>query len=222
MDELPAYIPAVFLLGALFTILLFYKATSYSRPALIVLLFWLALQTALSLSGFYNMTNVRPPRFAFLLLPPVVFIIALFFTGKGRRLIDKWDVKLLTLIHLVRIPVELTLYWLFLHSVVPRVMTFEGRNFDILAGLTAPFVYYFGYVRNVLGRKALIVWNVVCLLLLANIVVTAVLSAPFSFQRFGLDRPNFALVYFPYTWLPCFLVPVVFLSHLAAIRGLLR
>lgn len=27
-------------------------------------------------------------------------------------------------------------------------MTFEGRNFDILSGLSAPLVYYFGFGGN--------------------------------------------------------------------------
>jgi hypothetical protein len=221
MDQLPLYIAIVFMLGTLLAILMLYKAAHYSKAAIIVVLLWLGLQSVISLSGFYTVMDVKPPRFGLLLLPPVVFIAGMFFTKKGRRVIDGFDVKTLTLIHIVRIPVELTLYWLFLRNVVPKVMTFEGRNFDILCGLTAPFVYYFGYVRNKLGRKVLIAWNVVCLLLLVNIVITAVLSAPFSFQQFGLDRPNIAILYFPYTWLPCLLVPVVLLAHLVALRRLL-
>jgi len=96
-----------------------------------------------------------PPRFGLLLLPPVALIIAIFFTAKGRLFIDGFDVKTLTLLHVVRIPVELTLYWLFVHKTVPQLMTFEGRNFDILCGLTAPVIYYFGYIKNVLHKKCI-------------------------------------------------------------------
>jgi hypothetical protein len=222
MEQLPVYIYLVFILTTLLTLLLLYKAAGYSRVVIIVVLLWLAFQSLISLSGFYAVATGTPPRFVLLLLPPLVFIAILFFRGKGKRFIDGVDIKTLTLLHTIRIPVELTLYWLFLHKAVPQIMTFEGRNFDILCGLSAPFVYYLGYVKNVLGRKALLAWNIVCLLLLANIVVTAVLSAPSSFQRFGFGQPNIALFYFPFIWLPGCIVPVVLFAHLASIRRLLK
>jgi hypothetical protein len=67
---------------------------------------------------------------------------------------------------------------------------------------------------------ALLAWNFLCLGLLINIVFTALLSAPFPFQRFAFDQPNIALAYFPFTWLPCWIVPLVLLSHLVSIRKL--
>jgi hypothetical protein len=101
-------------------------------------------------------------------------------------------------------------------------MTFEGRNFDIVAGLTAPVIYYFGSVKQQIGRKVMLLWNIICLGLLFNIVVIAVLSAPFPFQQFAFDQPNIALLYFPFVWLPCCVVPLVLLSHLATIRQLIN
>jgi len=221
MEHLPLYISIVFILTALLTLVMLWKANRNSRMALLVIL-WLALQAIVSLTGFYTVTSGTPPRFALLVIPPIFFIIILFLTKAGRRAIDGFDAKTLTLLQIVRIPVEITLYWLFLHKMVPTVMTFEGRNFDILCGLTAPLIYYFGYVKNSLSRSILIGWNVVCLLLLANIVVTAVLSAPLPFQRFGFDQPNIALFYFPFVWLPCFIAPVALFSHLVLLRKLIR
>jgi hypothetical protein len=154
------------------------------------------------------------------LLPPVGLIFTLFFVGRGRRFLDGLDLRVLTLLHIIRIPIELVLYWLYLYKAVPQAMTFEGRNFDILSGLTAPLVWYFGFVKPVLGKWVLIGWNVVCMLLLVNIAVTAVLSAPSPFQQFGFEQPNIALFYFPFVWLPCCLVPTVLLANLVAIRRL--
>jgi hypothetical protein len=222
MEHLPIYISIVFVLTTLLTVALLYKAANYSKPVIIAVMLWLALQAVVSLSGFYTVTNVSPPRFALLLMPPVVFIIALFFTKKGKLATDGFDVKTLTLLHIVRIPVELTLYWLYLHKAVPGIITFEGRNFDILCGLTAPLIYYFGYIKNALSKKIIIAWNIACLLLLANVVITAVLSAPFPFQKFGFDQPNIALFYFPFIWLPCFIVPAVLFAHLATLRRLIK
>ena len=221
MEGLSGYVYVVFILTTLLTVWLICKAANYSKPLAIVTLLWLALQAVVSLSGFYTVTSVMPPRFGLLLLPPVVGIAGLFFYKKGRDFIDRFDVKTLTLLHIVRIPVELTLYWLYLHKAVPEIMTFAGRNFDILCGLTAPLVYYFVYIKNVFGRKTLIAWNIACLFLLANIVVLAILSAPFSFQRFAFDQPNVALFYFPFVWLPCCIVPVALLAHLVSIRKLI-
>ena len=221
MEQLPGDIYVVFILTTLLTVWLFCKAADYSKPLAIVILLWLLLQAVVSLSGFYTVTSVMPPRFGLLLLPPVVGIVSLFFFKKGKKFIDRFNVKTLTLLHIVRIPVELTLYWLYLHKAIPEIMTFAGRNFDILCGLTASLVYYFTYVKSVFGRKTLMAWNIACLFLLANIVVIAVLSAPFPFQRFGFGQPSIALFYFPFVWLPCCIVPVALLAHLVSIRKLI-
>jgi hypothetical protein len=130
------------------------------------------------------------------------------------------DIKTLTLLHTVRIPVELVLYWLYVQKDVPQLMTFEGRNFDILSGITAPVVYYLGFVKPRIGRKWLIVWNVACLLLLINIVAHAVLAAPTPLQQIALDQPNVAIAYFPFVLLPSFIVPMVLLAHVASLRQL--
>lgn len=222
MEHLPAYIQITFILTTLLTLLLLYRATHFKKAIIAGALVWLALQAIIGLSGFYMVTTGTPPRFALLLLPPVIFIIILFLTKKGKEAIDSFNVKTLTLLHIVRIPVELTLYWLFLQKALPEVMTFEGRNFDMLCGLTAPFIYYFGYVRNTIHRKVLIAWNIMCLLLLANIVITAVTSAPFGLQKPGSEGPDFALFYFPFIWLPCFVVPAVLLAHLVSLRRLVK
>ena len=100
-------------------------------------------------------------------------------------------------------------------------MTVEGRNFDVLSGLTAPLIFYFGYIRKRLNKTFLLLWNFSCLALLLNVVVIAVLSAPLPFQKFAFDQPNNAVLYFPFVWLPSFVVPVVLFSHLASIRQLL-
>ena len=222
MEHLPLYIPATFVLTTLLTIVFLYKASDYSRPFFIAMFLWLGIQAALSSNDFYLVKTGVPPRFALALMPPVILILIFLVTKKGRAFVGSFNAKTLTLLHIVRIPVEFTLYWLFLHQAVPEIMTFEGRNFDILCGLTAPLVYYFGYIKKVLSRGLLLAWNILCLLLLINIVATAILSAPFAFQKFGFEQPNIALFYFPYVWLPSFVVPCVLLAHIVSIRGLIN
>ena len=222
MDKLPAYVSLVFAITTFLTVWLFYMATKDSTTTLVVIMIWLIVQTVTGLSGFYTVTRSVPPRFSLLILPPLVFIIGLFVTVKGREYLDRLDIKSLTILHIIRIPVELVLLWLFINKTVPKLMTFEGRNFDILAGITAPLIFYFGFIKRQINKRIILLWNIICLGLLINIIVIAVLSAPFPFQKFAFDQPDIAVLYFPFVWLPCCVVPLVLLSHLATIRQLLN
>jgi hypothetical protein len=123
----------------------------------------------------------------------------------------------LTALSIVRIAVEIILYSLYLHRYVPELMTYTGRNFDLISGNAAPFVAYAIY-NKLIGKRAILLWNIIGLALLLNIVINAVLSAPLAFQQFAFDQPNVALFYFPFVWLPAFIVPVVLFTHLVGIR----
>ena len=185
-----------------------------------ILIAWLGIQGSAGLFSFYLDMDAMPPRIVFLVLPALLFIAILFLSSTGKQFIDSLNLKTLTLLHMVRIPVEFCLLWLFMAGTIPELMTFEGRNFDILAGLTAPLVYYLYYVRKSMSKQALIIWNIVSLLLLLNIVVNALLSTPLPFQQFAFDQPNVGILYFPFVWLPSFIVPIVIFSHFVAIRRL--
>ena len=188
MENLPTYISIVFGLTTLLTVWLFYKASNGSKMTLIILLLWLTLQAFIGLSGFYTVTNAVPPRFMLLGFPPLLFIIGLFLTSKGRQYIRSLDIKYLTILHTVRIAVEMVLFWLFVQKTVPQLMTFEGRNFDILSGLTAPIIYYFGFVKKQLPNLVILIWNFICLGLLINIVVNVIISV--KHQGLYWSRPR--------------------------------
>ena len=222
MENLPLFIGLVFGFTTVLTVLIFYKAANYSRIVLYVLCGWLLLQAFISLSGFYQVTDTLPPRFVLAVLPMFIGVILLFLTAKGRIFLDGLDSKTLTFLHIIRIPVEIVLFWLFMESAVPERMTFEGRNFDIISGITAPIIWYFGFVKKNLSPKIILLWNFICLGLLINIVFNAALSAPFVFQQFAFDQPNIAVLYFPFIWLPSCVVPLVLLSHLVVIRKLIK
>ncbi|HVF95740.1 MAG TPA: hypothetical protein VM871_00380, partial [Flavisolibacter sp.] len=168
MENLPFVVSAGCILTTALTLFLLYKAANYSKTILTVSLAWLGLQATVALAGFYTVTDALPPRFTAALLPPLVVIVALFATRRGRNFIDGLQVKWLTLLHVVRVPVELLLLWLALHKYLPLLMTFDGRNFDVLSGLTAPIVFYFGFVKRKLRRNFLLGWNFACLALLLN------------------------------------------------------
>ena len=227
----PTYLTVFFVLITFTTAALFWwvlkvsenteQRQQWSRLFLVGSLLWLGLQAALSYGGvYYEQLNAIPPRIAvFGLIPALGFIVALFLLPGGKRFIDSLPLPSLTIIHVIRIPVELVLYGLFLAGTIPELMTFAGRNFDILAGLTAPLVVYLGW-RPALRRNLLLVWNVLSLMLLLNIVIHAFLAAPFPLQQLAFDQPNVAVLYFPFSWLPTYVVPIVLFCHLAALRRL--
>ena len=222
IQSLSIIISISFILITIVTASLFFKATHYSKPVMIIIIIWLLLQTFISLSGFYTASNTLPPKFALAVIPPLVLIAIVFATKKGRMFIDNINIATLTLMHSIRIFVELVLLVLSIHKLVPQLMTFEGRNFDIISGITAPFIFYFGFVKPILGRKSLLLWNFICLALLLNIIVNAMLSIPSPFQKFAFEQPNVAVFYFPFVWLPGCIVPIVLFAHLATIKQLLN
>lgn len=221
MENLPLYISVIFGLSTAWAVGAWYWATNRSGRTLGLLLLWLLGQAAVASTGFYTVTDRIPPRFLLLVAPPLLTIMALFLTTRGRAYLDGLRPETLLLLHAVRIPVELVLYWLFLYKAVPQLMTFEGRNWDIISGVSALVIYCRLKMRPSLNAKLLLLWNFGGLALLLNIVVNAVLSAPSPFQQFAFAQPNVAILYFPFVWLPGCVVPLVSLAHLAGIRQLL-
>ena len=233
IDNLPTYITLTFGLTTVATLLLFIwiirssnSETTRKKSTIIFIGFtiWLIVQAVLTLNNIYNTdTNSFPPKIILTgILPAILTLLFLFLTAKGRQFIDSLPLKNLTYLNIVRIPVEIVLFWLFLNKSIPELMTFQGRNFDLIAGITAPFVAYFGFTKQKISRKAILIWNFICLGLLINIVVNALLSAPSPIQKFAFEQPNIALLNFPISWLPTFIVPIVLFGHLTSIRQLLK
>jgi hypothetical protein len=223
LTGLPSYLIITFLAALVLTYQLFIRAVKNKLIPGIIILVWLSITGFLAWYGFFADNTGTPPAFTLAAAPAFILIVSLFITKKGKLFLDELDIKKLTLVHIVRIPVELNLYWLAAHKAVPELMTFAGKNFDILAGISAPIMYFLCFDGNrVKSRRLLLAWNFICLGLLLNIVIHAVLSAPFSFQQFAFDQPNIAVLFFPFTWLPSFIVMVVLLSHLATIRQLIQ
>jgi hypothetical protein len=233
IENLPSYISWAFGLTTLSTFFLFVQTIRKSNSELtraksplilICLVAWLIVQGVLPLNGVYNTDpNAFPPKIMLLGIVPTLLVIVLSFsTLKGRQFIDSLPLQNLTYLNVVRVPVEIVLFWLFAHKAIPQLMTFEGLNFDILSGITAPIIAYSGLTKTSISRKAILIWNIVCLGLLVNIIVNALLSAPSPIQRFAFEQPNIAILNFPFSWLPTFVVPIVLFGHLASIRQLLK
>jgi hypothetical protein len=222
IPNLPLYISLVFLAAVAYTYLITLKASHNHKVVRWGSLLWLIVIAVPALYGFFLATSTMPPRMPILLAPPLIAILIAFNTQKGKAFTDSLDIKLLTWLSLIRIPIEICLFWLFLAGHVPEVMTFEGRNWDILAGVTVPVVAYLYFNRKTLSKKLFLAWNVIGILLLVNSIVYAILAAPSDIQQFGLERPNMAILHFPFVWLASYVAPMVLFSHFVIIRKLIR
>lgn len=228
MEAIPFYLSATFVFTTLLTVILLRRVliagevpTTKVWMIFGILLLWLIIQDVVASSGFYLAFDAIPPHFLLAIGPPILSIILLLLLQSTREVILKLPLFFLTAISIVRIPVELCLYWLHQQGKVPQLMTFEGRNFDIFSGLSA-FVIMYLIQQHRISNRALLAWNFVCLGLLFNIVINAILAAPSPFQQQAFDQPNVAVFYFPFIWLPSIIVPIVLFSHVAAIAQLLK
>lgn len=221
MENLAWYVYVTFGATVLLTLWIFIRAANYSKTFIVVVTLWVLLQSVLGVSGFYSDVHSMTKRFPLLFFPALIFIVFSFITVKGKIFIDVLNISTLTILHIIRIPVEATLFWLFINKSIPVAMTFEGRNFDILAGLSAPLVYYFVFVKKITGKWMLLAFNIACIISIVNVVSSAILSLPARFRQFGFEQPNIALGHFPFLLLPALLVPLALFSNLAAVRQLL-
>ena len=221
IPNLPAYINIVFILTVLLTVWFLWKA-SHSEVLIFVVLVWLIIQGLLSYFGFYLDSMGTPPRFIAAVLPPLVLIIIVLSTKRGTIFTRTMRLKTLHLLHIVRIPVEICLYLLSVNKAVPELMTFEGNNLDIAVGITAPVLYFTCFKRReVRSKNLLLAWNIIGLVFLGSIMINGLLSAHTIFQSLAFEQPNIAIMYFPFVWLPGFIVMAALFSHLVMIKRLL-
>lgn len=229
IENLPSYISTTFILTVFITVGIFLFAVRQSVfetfPAKLfsfLLAFWLILQAMLGIGGFYLKIDAIPPRLILFGVFPTLLFVFFYFIFARKNFIERLPLRLLTFIHVIRIPIEIVLLWLFQQKMIPQIMTFEGRNFDILAGISAPVIALIAFKKGKVNRTLLIIWNFLAFGLLFNIVITAVLSFPFEFQQFAFDQPNRAFLYFPFNWLPTIVVPIVLFSHLISLWKLFK
>lgn len=186
----------------------------------VVLCAWLAIVAALATAGVLSPT-ARPPRWPLL---PVVAFAALVLASRsslGKRELSAippaWPIVAQTF----RVGVELGLFALHAGGRAPEQITFEGRNFDIVIGLSAPLVGWLVATGRI-GARAALAWNFFGLAVLANTVVTVATSTPGPLHLGWPGAPFTAITTWPIVWLPAFLMPLAVFFHVVSIGQNLR
>jgi len=179
---------------------------------------WCIYLAVISFSGVLIGDGSGPPRVALVVLPPLLVILFLTLTGRLDEILIRISPKLLIGLQTFRIIVELLLWQSFINGYTPVQMTFEGRNWDVLTGLTAPFAAWFVLRQGKLNRFLLITWNLFGIGLLVNIVMIAVLSFPSPIRVFMNEPSSSIVAYFPFVYLPGILVVMAYTLHILSLR----
>jgi hypothetical protein len=192
----------------------------YIAGWIIGLLVWGGFVSIWSFTGRMSAFENFPLNFFPVLVPPLLIILVITFTRATRDVLQHIPAENIVRLQSFRFFVEVLLWMLFIQNLMPVQMSFEGRNLDILSGVTAPVIAYLVSKRK-LSRSGLIIWNVICLLLLINIVTIAILSTPTPLRMFFNEPANTIVTYFPISWLPAFLVPLAYTLHFFSLRQVL-
>ncbi len=187
----------------------------------LAMVLWIGLTGAVAASGFWLDFTDMPPRVISLLVPMLVVSGSLAISPWGRLLSHHLPLWSLVGFQGFRIPVEIVLHSLYQQGVIPRQMTWEGRNFDVITGVTALFLLPL-LVMNRVPRGVIWIWNILGMGLLVNIVGVALLSMPTAFRTFMEEPANTLPARFPWVWLPSVLVASALVGHLLVFRALAR
>ena len=195
------------------------RKTKVFTITIIVLMTWMVVISTLSIRGFFLDFGGFPPKIGMVLIAPLVLIPVFTLSQTAKEIVTHIPPQNLIRLQGFRVWVEVLLWILLIQELLPKQMSFEGLNFDVLTGLSAPVVAYL-VGKNRIGKKATIFWNILGLVLLFNIVAIALLSMPTPFRIFMNEPANTIVARFPIVWLPGFLVPLAYGLHLLSLRQL--
>lgn len=183
------------------------------------LIFYVAFVLFVASTGaFFNFAKTPPP----IMIPVAIGLVTslvLAFSPFTKPFLHSISQPWILALQSFRFPLELVLWMLATERMLPVELSFHGRNFDILMGLSAPFMALYAYKRPH-HRLPLVFWNAIGIILVLNVSITGMLSAPTKFQLLKTDPANFVMGVFPYSIIPAFLVPLALFLHFLSLRKL--
>lgn len=197
------------------------KQKKFTRNFLIAFLGWLVFMYAWSRFGTFRNFDLFPMNAAPVILIPLLTILFFSFSKTVKEILPHISQENIIKFQVFRFYVEVLLWALFSEALLPVQMTFEGRNFDIVTGVTAVLLTtrISGFMLlNKLPKGLIILWNILGLALLINIVVIAILSMPTPLRYFMNEPANTIVTEFPISLLPAFLVPLAYMLHILSLR----
>ena len=215
MVEIGFYALSFVMASLVYFILLRYGNDGLHLKYMAIVLSWVMYLQVLIYTGVLANFHL-PPRVPLIVILVSFFILYIATSGKGfKKMLLSCPDAMLVYIQSFRILVELLIYAAFIKGVFPKGVTFEGTNPDILVGISAVIMGLF-VQKNKVGKKAILIWNVVALLMLTLTgysFVNAFYSSPYMHLSQKLQ-----FVSMPYLLLPGVLLPLAVFFHVSSIR----
>jgi hypothetical protein len=193
--------------------------TKFTSFFLVGLITWALFVSIWSISERMGNFSIFPFNMMPILAVPLIAILSFTFSKTGREILVHIPTQNILRLQAFRFFVELLLLALYLESQAPLQMTFEGKNWDILSGISAPIIAFL-VSRGKISKTGLVIWNIVCLALLVNILTIAILSMPTPLRTFFNEPSNTIVTQFPVSWLPGLLVPLAYGLHFISLKQL--
>jgi hypothetical protein len=183
---------------------------------------WLALTAGTAAAGQLRFEG-GPPTALLLLALALGGAVGLGLSPIGARLAAGLPLAVLVGFHGFRVLVELLLDRANREGLAPVQLTYHGRNFDIVSGVTAlalAALLASGRLPRRLVARVVGAWNVVGAALLLNVVGVGLLSAPTPLRVFHNEPANVWVTRAPWVWLPTVMVAAAILGHVLVFRRL--
>ncbi|MGB1248704.1 MAG: hypothetical protein ACPG4Z_07445 [Chitinophagales bacterium] len=222
---LSVFVFILVMIGYNHTISKTYNSSSEKKKAWIYFFgFWIVWFVYLTFLSTQNILAglSLPPRFLYLLLLPLILFIIFFVRKfKDSPLVHNLPKTWVSGIQTYRIAVETLLHFTFVAGVIPASATFNGFNFDILVGLSAPLMVLFFFRKTNFNKIIAKLWNVWGILMIFVVVVVIATSNYFP-QLWGSDVSLVADEFFqyPYLLVAGFLAPLAIFLHVVSLLQL--
>lgn len=195
------------------------KQKRYFNISILIITGWVILIGVLALLDVFAFAGL-PPRPMFTVLFALIGLSIISFTPTFKRILTQMPVHWLIFFQSFRIAVELWFWHGYQTNVFPKIMTFEGANYDIIAGVLAVIV---GWILLKQPGKSIwiaVVFNILGFLILLNTLRVAALSMPSAIQQYSFDERLLQLGKFPFIYLPSILVVMALGYHILSLRQL--
>ncbi len=227
MLEIPAGLTLTITLVTITTYLLFLFSISFSsenkvqRSATwvgILVLLWIIFQSTLSLNRWYMDRKSAHLLFPFITTSCIALVVLFLPKISGWR--HALNLRFLVTMQLMRIPLEIILWWSADFKQSPSSLTVAFGNPDVIIAAMAPFALWLLGKKQKKTDNLVLMWNYAGLISLLVLWMRILFSAPSTLQLTSFNAPNYLMVHFPGSWIPSVIIPILLFAHAVVIAQL--
>jgi hypothetical protein len=188
-----------------------------ATAALLIMVWLLAFGIAAG-SGVLARFDLRPAPLLLAMVVVAAGVLGFSLSSAGKFLASGPSLTALVGFQVFRLPLELVMHQAALSGVMPPQMTYTGRNFDIVTGITAGLLAPAIATRSA-PRWLIAAWNGMGLGLVLVVMGIGLVSTP-MIRAFGDGALNTWIAWFPFVWLPAVMVAAAITGHVLVFRRL--